>query len=192
MTVVFSFIINLICHTTTWSVFFRGVFKATHAVELLFSYELQQLFELLLSFTRETNDELRTDDCFWQVFADVHQSRFNFITSHFAIHAFQNRIVHVLKWHIEVTNNLFAVLNNLNHFLRDAIWIQVHQANPLKTFNLVQSFQKLNWAFFASWILATDIETVISKVMADDDKFFNAASNQKLRLSNDGVDRARL
>ena len=161
------------------SIGFERVGEHAHPLKFMPTHKLNERLKLFFRFARETGNE-----CCSQHQVRQHLShQINLMVHLFLIdasrHSLEHHIVSMLQWHIDVRHNLVASRNRLEQFLIDVHRIEVHQTNPVETFNFVQLFQELRESRFA-----VKIHPVVGRILSNDNQFANAFGSQLLSFRN--------
>ena len=165
---------------------FRLVRIGKHAqgVELEIADEPRQLIELRSRLAGESRDHRRANVNARNAIAQPGQQILGLLPVDTPVHRLQNAVVNVLERNINILNDVLALRDRVNHGLGQDRRIYIHQPQPLKPIDRIQSPQQIVQPERLVEFLA-----VAGRVLADQANLNRPVGNQLARLAHDGFGR---
>ena len=92
--------------------------------------KLDELFELLISFSGKADDEAGADDNTRHFFSQFSNGVDDILTRCGAPHRFQHLIVDMLDGHVKIRTDALIAFDQGNQFISDFIGIEIEEAQP--------------------------------------------------------------
>lgn len=86
----------------------------------------------------------------------------------------------MLKRHIDIGQDSFGLCDCPQKWLVDVHRVEVHQADPIKSFDLIELFKEFSQTGFTE-----HVDAIVRRILCDDDQFAYAGISQSSRLDKD-------
>ena len=162
------------------------VLKECNIIKPILPYKIHQKSEVLLGLPWESDDKICSDIIIFKILFDKIQE----LKSHFMIvkspHRFEDFGRGMLEWKIKIRNKLAELSQSFQVFFGQDIRIEIQDSITEISRNFVNSFQKIKKSGFT-----IEIDSVSSRVLSNQDQFFDSLGNQIFCLLNKSFDRER-
>ena len=162
------------------------ILKECNIIKPVLIYKIHQKSEVLLGLPWKSNDKICSDIIIFKILFDKMQE----LKCHFMIvkspHRFEDFGRGMLEWKIKIRNKLAELSQSFQVFFGQDIRIEIEHSITEISWDLINSFQKIKKSGFT-----IEINSVSSRVLSDQDQFFDSLGNQIFCLLNEGFNRER-
>src|SRR5690606_34980651 len=175
---IFHFLWYIIFQNISRGIFLMGIGEAAQSVKTLCTDPLLQLLEAFFRFARETDNKGGTNGHIRHHKSEFVQQRIGFLMRGSSLHCFKYVRIYMLKRYINIVANLWLILNDFQYILRKTGRKGIMKANPLNALHSYKSQQQI-----AKCTFFIDVQTVVSKILRDKDKFLHTFLRQLFSLN---------